>query len=202
MILSARPVYSAPSSTLDRCNSHNQPGAAAYMVWDGTRCRPLVLPIVPFELGVFLFGVIAYKAARYIPTVRWASMAAYVVAVIAIAVYLPEFLGEHRFAFLSVLAILLPMIFELTKDWRVDRFPADMSFPLYLVHWPIMLLVWDLPKPLPSWPGMTATILAIVSSSALVVFVERPIDLWRHSRFRDQLRQSILPTAAKMRIAV
>jgi peptidoglycan/LPS O-acetylase OafA/YrhL len=103
----------------------------------------------------------------------------------------PEYLATHRFAFLFVLAIFLPMIFELTKKWQADRFLADMSFPLYLVHWPIMLLVWDLPKPIPSWPGMTATILAIASSASLVIFVERPIDQWRQSRFPDQSRRSI-----------
>src|SRR5437899_1348444 len=67
-------------------------------------------------------GVIAYKVARYIPTVRWVSMVAYVVVVTAIAVHLPEYLAKNRFVFLFTLAAFLPMIFDLTKDWKADRF--------------------------------------------------------------------------------
>ena len=151
----------------------------------------------PFELGVFLLGVIAYKVARYIPTVQWVSMMAYVAVVAAIVAYLPDYLATNRFLFLFAFAAFLPMIFELTKDWRADRFLADMSYPLYLVHWPIMFLVSSVSKPIPSWPGMTATILAVASSCALVIWVERPIDQWRQSRFRDQSGRPLKSADAK-----
>jgi hypothetical protein len=92
-------------------------------------------------------------------------------------VYLPPYLSEHRFLFLLAFAAVLPMIFELTKNWPVDQFLADMSFPLYLVHWPVVLLLRD-------QPSVVQILVSVLSAALLVVYVERPIDSWRHSRLR------------------
>ena len=128
----------------------------------------------PFELGVFLLGVIAYKVSKFIPSNRWVCYAAYALAVTVVGVELPIHLFEYRFIYLVVFAALLPMIFELTKDWPMDQFLADMSFPLYLVHWPIALLAQNC-------PAVLTIMLSLVCAALLVVYVERPIDRWRHS---------------------
>ncbi len=129
----------------------------------------------PFEIGVFLLGVIVYRIYKFIPSSRWVSFSAYVVTVIAVGAYLPPYLAHHRFVFLVMFAAVLPMIFELTKDWPADQFLADMSFPLYLVHWPIVLMLHDR-------PGIIALMISVLCAALLVVYVERPIDNWRHSR--------------------
>jgi peptidoglycan/LPS O-acetylase OafA/YrhL len=146
---------------------------------------PWTYRFFPFEIGVFLLGVIAYRVGKHIPATRSVSMATYIVAVAAIAIHLPEYLVSHRFLFLVIFAAILPMIFELTKDWRFDRFLADISFPLYLCHWPLAMIAWRWPA---FWPGMPATVLAILYACALVIWVERPIDRWRHARFRGSSR--------------
>lgn len=152
----------------------------------GKRSRKLpidgiVIQFFSFELGVFLLGVIAYKIGNHLPAARSLSITACAVAVAAIAIHLPEYLVSHRFLFLFMFAAILPMIFELTKDWRFDRFLADNSFPLYLCQWPLALIAWRWPA---FWPGMPATFFAIIYACALVVLVERPIERWRHARFR------------------
>ena len=142
---------------------------------------PWTYRFFPFEFGVFLLGVIAYRVGKQLPASRPLSIAVFIVAVAAIGIHLPEYLVSHRFLFLFIFAATLPMIFELTKDWRFDRFLADISFPLYLCHWPLALIAWRWPA---SWPGMPATFFAIIYACALVVLVERPIERWRHARLR------------------
>jgi peptidoglycan/LPS O-acetylase OafA/YrhL len=119
-------------------------------------------------------------------------MAAYIAVVAAIASF-P--LINHRFLFLIIFATMLPMIFELTKNWRFDRFLADTSFPLYLCHWTLAMTAWRWPY---FWPGMPATVMAIIYSCGLVIFVERPIDRWRHARLRGPDK----PDAARFSEAV
>jgi peptidoglycan/LPS O-acetylase OafA/YrhL len=136
----------------------------------------------PFEIGVFLLGVIAYRISKFAPASRWVSLSAYVVTVAAIGAYLPPYLTEHRFVFLVVFAALLPMIFELTRNWPADRFLADMSFPLYLVHWPVVLL-------LQKQPSIVPALVSVLCAVLLVVYVERPIDDWRHYRLLTKLKQ-------------
>jgi peptidoglycan/LPS O-acetylase OafA/YrhL len=131
----------------------------------------------PFELGVFLLGAIAYRVSKSAPANRWVSFSAYVVTVGAVGAYLPPYLSDHRFLFLLTFAGVLPMIFELTRNWPADQFLADMSFPLYLAHWPVVLLLRD-------QPSIVQILVSVLSAALLVVYVERPIDSWRHSRLR------------------
>jgi peptidoglycan/LPS O-acetylase OafA/YrhL len=136
----------------------------------------------PFEIGVFLLGAIAYRISKFTPSSRWVSLSVYVVTVAAVGAYLPQYLTDHRFVFLMAFAAVLPMIFELTKNWPADRFLADMSFPLYLVHWPILLL-------LQNQPSIVPTLVSVLCAVLLVVYVERPIDDWRHYRLLIELKQ-------------
>jgi peptidoglycan/LPS O-acetylase OafA/YrhL len=131
----------------------------------------------PFELGVFLMGAIAYRISKSVRSNRSISFAAYLVTVIAVGAYLPPYLANHRFVYLIIFAAVLPMIFELTRNWPADQFLADMSFPLYLVHWPVVLLLRD-------QPSVVQILLSVLSAALLVIYVERPIDSWRHSRLR------------------
>jgi peptidoglycan/LPS O-acetylase OafA/YrhL len=131
----------------------------------------------PFELGVFLMGAIAYRISKSVRPGRLISIAAYIVTVIAVGAYLPPYLANHRFVYLIIFAAVLPMIFELTKNWPADQFLADMSFPLYLAHWPVVLLLRD-------QPSVVQILVSVLSAALLVVYVERPIDSWRHSRVR------------------
>jgi peptidoglycan/LPS O-acetylase OafA/YrhL len=131
----------------------------------------------PFELGSFLLGAISYRVSKFVRPNKRVPLAAYVVTVIAVGLYLPPYLSEHRFLFLLAFAAVLPVIFELTKNWPADQFLADMSFPLYLVHWPVVLLLYDQPSIVP-------TLVSVLCAALLVVYVERPIDSWRHSRLR------------------
>jgi peptidoglycan/LPS O-acetylase OafA/YrhL len=118
------------------------------------------------------------------------------VAIAVLGVHFPHYFVEHRFVFLFLFAAILPIVFELTKDWRVDRFLADLSFPLYLVHWPIMMLALNWPKPVASWPGMVPTILSIAAAAMLAVIVERPIDKWRRARILQHKIRRTRPVQA------
>ncbi len=64
-----------------------------------------------------------------------------------------------------------------------DRFLADMSFPLYLAHWPVWLFCRDfLPVPWPEFPGIVPALASVLAAAGLVVLVERPIERWRQAR--------------------
>lgn len=135
----------------------------------------------PFELGLFLLGAVAYRLRGLVRLSNSNSIVLYVVVCAMVGAYLPPILADYRFAFILIFAASLPSIFELSKRWTVDRFLADMSFPLYLVHWPVMQMASQLPKN-SYWPGMYGVAASIAAAALLVFFVERPIERWRHSR--------------------
>ena len=92
-------------------------------------------------------------------------------------------LPRQSFVYLFAFAALLPYVFALTRSWKFDRFLADMSFPLYLVHWPVWLFIRDrVPVPWPEYPGIVPAVASVAAAALLVVFGEWPIERWRQAR--------------------
>jgi peptidoglycan/LPS O-acetylase OafA/YrhL len=139
----------------------------------------------PFEIGLFVLGIAAYRISEWLAW-RPAAPLLYLIFAFAVASIVGfERLGYSRssYLYLFVFAASLPYVFALTQAWTVDGFLADMSFPLYLAHWPVMLLIRDyLPVPWPQYPGIVSAVASILVAAGLVILVERPIERWRHRR--------------------
>jgi peptidoglycan/LPS O-acetylase OafA/YrhL len=147
----------------------------------------------PFEIGLFLTGVAAYRiSAALVWKPKPAMLMAIYLAIVGSILYygrlgLPY--GPYAsFAYLAVFAAAIPYVFRLTQSWKVDRFLADMSFPLYLAHWPvagIWFYFYDYLHLTPPWPqyrGLFPAILSVAAAALLVIYVERPVERWRQSR--------------------
>jgi peptidoglycan/LPS O-acetylase OafA/YrhL len=145
----------------------------------------------PFEIGLFLLGVVAYRVSSAVawqpnPMLLKIVFAALVGSIIRyVSLGLPT--GSHNsFIYLFIFAALVPYIFNLTRSWRFDRFLADMSFPLYLAHWTVgslSVFIRDrfLTQPA-EYRGIVPAIASVAAAALLVIFVERPVERWRQSR--------------------
>lgn len=79
-----------------------------------------------------------------------------------------------------VMALVVPVLFVLTRYRRADRMVGELSFGVYLAHFPILVILAPLVTPVELW--LWTTTLSI--SAALLIFflVEQPIDRWRQRR--------------------
>jgi peptidoglycan/LPS O-acetylase OafA/YrhL len=160
---------------------------AARFVWYamGHDVDPWNYRFFPFEIGLFLLGSVAYRISR---TMAWQpdrriSLAMLAIVIVSILFYDKLGFAGQSFLFLFIFAAFVPYVFELTRSWKFDGFLADMSFPLYLVHWPVWLFIRDrVPVPWPDYPGIVPAVASVVSAALLVVLVERPVERWRASR--------------------
>lgn len=171
---------------------------AARFAWYamGYEKDPWTYRFFPFEIGLFVMGIITYRVSQ---ALAWQPdrriLYAIFAAMVASIVFFP-FRGSTWliFVFLFAFAALLPYVFALTRTWKVDRFLADMSFPLYLAHWPVWLFIRYLfTPPWPEYPGIVPAIASIAVAALLVIFIERPIERWRQARIK--------PTAKAMAAA-
>jgi peptidoglycan/LPS O-acetylase OafA/YrhL len=145
----------------------------------------------PFEIGLFMLGVAAYRISSMVawqpsPTILKIVFAAVVGSIVGYGTLGLPHGSFSSFAYLFIFAALLPYVFNLTRSWRFDRFLADMSFPLYLAHWTVggmSIYIRDrfLPTP-PEYRGILPAIASIAAAALLVIFVERPVERWRQSR--------------------
>lgn len=85
----------------------------------------------------------------------------------------------------------LPFMFHFQKFNRWDRWIGELSYPIYIVHWPIMVVVdygWDRLRLVAGYQGMDETLLVLVLSVVAALILKKvvadPIE-----RTRDRVRQ-------------
>jgi peptidoglycan/LPS O-acetylase OafA/YrhL len=72
----------------------------------------------------------------------------------------------------------IPKLFELTKNSKADRLIGELSYPLYIVHHPVLLFLGGLPISNET-RGIICLSLTLLISMVIHFSLERPIDKWR-----------------------
>ncbi len=142
----------------------------------------------PFEIALFMLGVAAYRISSALawrpgPMTLKAVFAALVGSILGYDLIGLPHGSFSSFVYLFMFAALIPYVFTLTRSWKFDRFLADMSFPLYLAHWPVWIFIRGrFSLPWPEYPGIVPAIASVAAAVLLVILVERPVEKWRQSR--------------------
>lgn len=140
----------------------------------------------PSEIATFFLGALGYHfyaraRARHwnIRSLGWAGWLLALVSIFALPIAKQH--GVSSMLIVPIMAICVPFVFTLTKNWKMDRWLGELSYPVYIAHSVVgaviakkldlihggdvqgwMLLLWTLP-------------IAIL----IRVCVEQPIDHWR-----------------------
>lgn len=103
----------------------------------------------PTSLGYFLAGMLAWRigSRNRLPALPAALRTALWLGLVGTLLLWRSGPEPRSLLFVAALACLLPSVFRLSKDWRWDRRIGDLSFPLYLSHWPTFAVVAHAPAP-------------------------------------------------------
>ena len=143
----------------------------------------------PFELSLFLYGAVCFRLGRLPSQInaRWA--AASTAATILTIVFLPRYFLENQYQLYAIVGALLPILFDFSRRNNWDRSLGELSFPLYLVHWPVVVFSSTLVRAYePSSIGTTAAFpiaaiaIAIAASALINRYIVDPVDTWRQMR--------------------
>jgi peptidoglycan/LPS O-acetylase OafA/YrhL len=138
----------------------------------------------PFELALFLAGVLGYKAWAAAPD-RWQRQPARLLALaVPAAVFAypwlqgswpaQAFFTPPRLGVLLLVGIGLPAIHAWTRNWTFDRAVGELSYPLYLSHF-LVAAVIPAGGVLALWPSAHA-LAVLLASLALSWLVARHVD--------------------------
>lgn len=150
----------------------------------------------PFELGLFLAGTLSYRLYQLlrpqitlaVSTIITLLTVSFVLNYHQIMLWLaPMTFSPNWFFFAMVLT--LPAMFDFARRLEWDRWTGELSYPIYLIHWPVQILVLQ-----PGFPGLAtgqwgtafSLTLTVLLSVALVVLVAAPLDRWREARVQSR----------------
>lgn len=138
-----------------------------------------------FFPGVFVFfvaGVLSYRIYQVIRDIPNAGVIGYLSAPVLVAyVYNlkqtpPSYVNEWSPYGLYVgVALMIPFLFLATHRMKFDKFIGDLSYPLYVVHAPIIAVIAASSPDLTSWIGKG---LSIAAASPLATIIGFPDDNW------------------------
>ena len=140
----------------------------------------------PASLCFFVWGMLMYRAYRSERYVRVATQSRAlvifvgVVAAIVFRQYIP-FYRNYDWMLYILFGSALPFLFQASKDWRLDRWVGNLSYPIYLVHASILLLLkvgWGVDA------GLAAILCSTIAALVLLVAVEQPLENVRQRRTR------------------
>jgi len=164
-------------------------GLRLFIYSRGFHYDPWTYRFFPTELACFLAGMMAYRLHAAAP---WRSVSPRLKQVICLILLGMVILGGWEpcgWAFLLVLPLVLPFVFDLTRHSEWDRRIGELSYPLYLSHWMMKRVGHHCGQ----WEPVVITVLALLASLLLVHFVERPIDRYRQRRL---VKRAPLPLEA------
>ncbi|MDE5440109.1 acyltransferase family protein [Bradyrhizobium sp. CSA207] len=131
----------------------------------------------PFELPLFVLGMLSFRLFSRIETLPFAKSKAVALVAIAGLIVLGQWFAvnvpvQYGFVVATAAAAVAPVAFAAFKDVSIDRFVGDLSYPIYLVHFPIIQFLSD--------RYAVVVGVSLLVSCLIIVGLERPLDRLRH----------------------
>jgi len=153
----------------------------------GLNNSALTYRFFPLELGLFVLGMLGqrlYQALAPLPE-RLTTPVTIAVLIAVLSLMHVATLRSHPHIFYIIVAVTLPSLFSFTKTRPWDRWLGELSYPLYLIHWPVeqIILATD-PAALPTggWFAVMSVAISMALSVLLLTTVITPLDRWRSQR--------------------
>ena len=147
---------------------------------------PWTFRFFPTELALFLMGTVGYHAYKKMGNTPISIQKLIFGFILFITIGYSFVSFQYQIVlYLFVFAICVPFIFNLSKNWKIDRYLGELSYPIYISHILIIMSVKFLKIPLIGGLGLIVTIFTIIFSIILNKFISEKIEKKRQNRFSN-----------------
>jgi peptidoglycan/LPS O-acetylase OafA/YrhL len=156
---------------------------------NGFNYDPWTSRFLPFELGFFLLGAVAYymyKTLKKNAPAKGLSVISWLLVMACIGVY--GFINHpiKIYVFYTVFFGALPFVFQLTKNSKLDRFLGDLSYPVYISHLFVLLVLIQLRISSFYYLGLYLSAFTLMFSILLQWLCITPIEKYRQKRIHKK----------------
>jgi len=157
---------------------------------------PWTYRFFPTELVFFLAGIIAYRIYKYLQRfqikdkyliITWLGILIFTVSFSFLPSKTIYSFSVTGWFYLFVFFMSLPLVFLLTKKWKFDRYIGDLSYPVYISHILIILVITKLNISASlGGLGVTSTIASVLFAIVLNELVQKRIEKIRQKRVKKE----------------
>lgn len=110
--------------------------------------RPFDYQFFPAELSIFLLGAISNQFFRPFVKNSFQEISKRKIfilfTIICLSIILNQLYDAHEitdYFIIFLMAFALPFLFEFQKNYNFDKKIGDLSYPIYLIHWIVIIIV-------------------------------------------------------------
>jgi peptidoglycan/LPS O-acetylase OafA/YrhL len=146
---------------------------------------PWTYRFFPTELVFFLLGIVSYHIYKKMQTIEvkntflkliWIGILGFTL----VYSFLP--ISAKSYLYLTTFFMSLPFVFILTKNWKIDSYIGELSYPIYISHIFILTVISAFKIPIIGGAGLILTLFTIVFSIILNELVAKKIEKIRQKR--------------------
>jgi peptidoglycan/LPS O-acetylase OafA/YrhL len=160
------------------------------MYYSGYDKDPWTYRFLPTELGFFLVGALGYKVYRFLKTkdITRNMNLGLLLLMVGFTVcfqYIPIENECKEWIYYSLIAITTPFLFLFTKNNKIDFLIGELTYPVYMCHVFIFVILGYLNKFTgvgPAYSGLATLAGSVLFSILLVKFIIEPIEKIRQRR--------------------
>lgn len=142
----------------------------------------------PSECAFFIIGILAYRFFKWQKAnaeLRFGFVRKYALYIMLIATVSYQWLSVFaitRFLYPLLIAVLIPFLFEKFSRSKWDNWIGDLSYPIYISHITLYIILQKGLKTHSIYNGILLVIISVVAAILLNRFVSKPIEKYRQRR--------------------
>jgi len=154
---------------------------------NGLKHDPWTYRFFPTELLFFLLGTIAYHMYKKLDKLNFKE--SYLKMIYGLILFFTLsysffYIPYKIYAYFLIFFLSLPFVFILSKKWTKDRYIGELSYPIYISHILVLMLVRYLKIPIIGSIGLVTIILTILFSVLLNETIAKRIERIRQNRVK------------------
>lgn len=159
----------------------------------GFHYDPFIYRFFPLQLVFFLTGIISYQLFNYIKKIEVSNTVSYI-CIIYISAFTAVF-GSivdsevKDFIYLLSIACIVPILFKFTASSKIDRWIGELSYPMYISHFLIILSVRGILQYLHIGNKYSTLIIVVITvcfSIMLISVIGKRLENYRAKRIKEQ----------------
>lgn len=161
----------------------------------GVTYDPFIYRFFPLQIVFFLMGILTYHVYGYLKNVHIANAISYICII-----YISVFTTVYRnfpdsevkdFIYLFSICCVLPVIFKFTGSNRIDRWIGELSYPMYISHTLLLLVVRGIMQHYhiaEVYFSLIVIITTICFSFVLISLIGKRLENYRAKRVKVQVK--------------